>query len=189
MPSYFSFYNDDGERTFYKKLTTQRCSGETRTGARCKRRCTIGFEFCPPHLAARFHVRIGISTIPGAGKGLFAYNPGAPANSIVFRKDQVIIPYHGERIDIDQKDERYGHHTAPYAFQVSNNDFVDSAAERGVGSLANTRNGNQNGTITQAPSLRATKVIRQGEEIFVSYGRTYRMNDGRYHTKPYPTKT
>ena len=45
----------------------------------------------------------------------------------------------------------------------------DSACQRSAGSFANHRN-------TGRVILKATKNIRNGREIFVSYGSAYRMN-------------
>ena len=68
--------------------------------------------------------------------------------------------------------------------------YVDSALKRGVASLANTRNNNNNARISantanKTITLKATKPIRNNQEIFVSYGRAYRLNEPnvRFATK------
>lgn len=45
----------------------------------CKqRKVIIGFEYCFQHLKSERHLTVGNSLIPGAGKGLFAYDPRNP---------------------------------------------------------------------------------------------------------------
>ena len=57
---------------FVCKLECCRCEGETKTGGRCRRRTKKQLPYCYEHARTMLHVDIRPSTIPGAGKGLFA---------------------------------------------------------------------------------------------------------------------
>ena len=129
-------------------------------------------------------IKIKKSTLPDAGKGLFAMNKQKEPNEIIFRQGDTIIPYSGEKKLTNQElSNRYGDYTAPYGVQYANNNNEDAACKRGVGSLANRNVGNlnnarllpnrRNGSIF----LRATKNIRNNNEIFVPYGRQYSLNE------------
>jgi hypothetical protein len=125
------------------------------------------------------HLKIAKSTIPNAGKGLFAANKNVPNDAIIFRKGQTIIDYRGEKIDEDELNERYGSYTAPYAVKVADNEYTDAACQRGVASNANSNvntGHSNNATLSldrrnRRINLKATKNIRNGMEIFASYGR------------------
>jgi hypothetical protein len=123
-------------------------------------------------------------------------NAKKPANAIVFRKGETIIGYGGELLDDEELDERYeGENTAPYAVNTKEDANRDCACERSVGSSANTSAGHNNATFavdrtrTEA-KLVASKNIKNGEEIFLAYGRSYRLNElntshsTKYHRKP-----
>lgn len=174
-----------GERVFACRLTCVQCSGTTLGGRRCTKTSCIGTPFCWMHLLRERKLRIKESTIPGIGKGLFALDKRpAFANAILFRPKDTIITYDGESVTHDDLQRRYGDFTAPYA--ISEGRFaVDSACKRGAGSLANySRTTNARLTFsrtTKTFKLIATKNIRNGAEIFCSYGRSYRHNDGLVH--------
>jgi SET domain-containing protein len=136
------------------------------------------------HLLRQRKLRIKESTIPGIGKGLFALDKRAAGNAILFRRGEKIIVYDGEVVTQAQLQRRYGNFTAPYA--ISQGKFAeDSACRRGAGSLSNHAI-NTNARLafsrrTKKFMLIATKPIRNGAEIFCSYGRAYRHNDGLVH--------
>lgn len=187
MP-YFTFkINDD---VYYRtQVESFQCIDHTKTGARCKRRCVIGSPVCSTHLAYRHHLKIKPSLIPGAGKGLFAYDPLCrDPNEVLFKRGETICKYYGEVLNLDQLIERYGNKTAPYAIGVSSSRFEDAARVRGIGSLANTLPNHNNATISVhhgRASIKATKPIRNGDEIYLSYGRSYKLNEvgSSYSTK------
>ena len=121
--------------------------------------------------------------VPQAEKGLFAFNRRKGDNDTIFRKDQVIADYNGENISPAQKIQRYANKTAPYGVEVGRR-VIDSALKRGVASLANTNPNNNNATLSVStrnaiPSakIKATKPIKNNREIFLSYGRSYRLHD------------
>ena len=187
-------YSVNGQVTFRGDLRGQRCIGHCRNGRRCSRRSVIGCPYCFQHLKSDRHLRIKPSTIHNAGKGLFAEDSTQAPNAIIFRRNDNIIEYTGQNIDIDELNRRYHHHTAPYALQVrGDNDplYVDAATVRGVGSLSNHRAGNhQNARFVvnyqnNTARLRAIKNIRNGDEVFVNYGHQYRIHEAgvQYRTK------
>lgn len=188
MPKKFRFFVNDTLQ-FSCNLASERCVGHNKNGAQCKRATLIGSNYCWTHLRSQFHLRIKDSTIPGAGKGLFADDPTQPAGAVVFRKDDTLIGYRGEVISKQELDERYGgDYTAPYALQVNRNTCIDAACVRGVASTADASPNNTNSRFSvhhNTASLKATKNIRNGEEIFVSYGRAYRLHEEgvRHETK------
>jgi hypothetical protein len=123
------------------------------------------------------------STLQNGGNGLFAMNPKEPANSIIFKKGETIIEYGGELLDDEELDERYGEdNTAPYAVNTKEDTNRDCACERSAGSSASTSAGHNNAkfalnrTRTEA-KLVASKNIKNGEEIFVAHGRSYRLKE------------
>ena len=183
MPKKFVFSVNDHQR-FEGKLHTGRCSGTTKTGERCKRNCIIGFEYCYLHLEKEQQLRIKDSTIPQADKGLFAMNKNKDDDEIIFRAGDTITRYNGQVITQQQRRQRYGNKTAPYAVNVGNK-VIDAALKRGVGSLANTRPSKNNATLSvytrnnqPFASIKATKTIRNGDEIFNSYGgMQYKLNE------------
>ena len=182
MPKKFTF-NVDDEPQFEGQLLTSRCSAITKSGTRCKRYCIIGYEMCHSHLGSEKFLKIKDSTIPQAEKGLFAFDRKKGPNETIFKKDQVITQYNGETITQAEKQNRYGNKTAPYAVQVGRR-IIDSALQRGVGSLANTRPAHNNATFSVStrnniPSakLKATKPIKNNQEIFLSYGPAYALHD------------
>lgn len=123
------------------------------------------------------------SNIPNAGQGLFADDPAAGANSVIFKKGDWLCPYVGELISQATLDQRYGKGTqteAPYAAKVEgNNLYVDAARVRGWGAFANNpikRNKpnaefyvreehNQGYTLW----LAAAVDIKNGKEILLDY--------------------
>jgi SET domain-containing protein len=123
------------------------------------------------------------STIPQAGKGLFVLDKKQPIGTVLIKKAQTVCPYGGELIDKDTLEKRYGNKTAPYAVQLSKTSFRDGGCARGVGSLLNhdSRRANVTFSVNQnskTVSIKATRNLKNGEELFINYGREYTMRDG-----------
>ncbi len=189
MPSQFTFKIDNNIH-FQCTIKTERCEVIKANGSRCKCKTLIGTPFCYTHLLHGKHLRVKNSTIPNAGKGLFAMLPNNNTNTIVFRKGDTIVEYKGEVINEDTLIQRYDDKTAPYAVQVGKDAYVDCGCKRGVGSIANTSKGHNNATFSVNPrnktaKLVATKNIKNNEEIFLSYGNSYQFDENVSHsTKP-----
>jgi SET domain len=184
----FEFYSN-GRLTFRGRLKGERCRGQKKDGAQCKRNSVIGCPYCYQHLQFEKHLRIKTSTIANSGKGLFAQDNSEDDRAIIFEPGDEIIEYIGERIDATELHRRYQIHTAPYAIQVRgpNNPrgglYIDAAVIRGVGSLANHKPQRIMNAklvinyISNTAKLRATKRIRNGTEIFVDYGSDYLIHE------------
>jgi hypothetical protein len=192
---YYSFYDHNFDRIFYARMYSDRCEFIKKNGERCKRRCCIGIEYCRSHVSLKLHLMIKQSNIPDAGLGLFAKKENANPNIIVFKKGQKICNYEGEILTDEEINERYRGLTAPYAVALNNHEFIDSALERGVASTANTLPNHNNASFAidnrnKRASIRATRNIKQGEEILLSYGRSYKLphiEGVSYQTRKYPT--
>lgn len=177
---------------------------------RCTRKSCYTIPYCWQHLKLIAHLRVGRTTLknPDTGRrftfrGLFACDAKNPGG-IVFRHKDIITPYVGEILNQDELDERYDEdEVAPYVEHINvgmvgdPSIYVDGACIRGVGALANDATGSTCTTghrkcHTNAeffsvnnesyPVLRATKNIRDGDEIFVNYGPEYWAGDQRPHT-------
>lgn len=187
MPKKFIYKdNENDEVIFEGLLESRRCEEKGKNNHRCKKRCIIGVPYCWIHLQYKHHLKIKPSTIPEAGLGLFAWDNKSEGRPI-FKKDQKIIDFIGEVITNEEKQERYGEYTAPYGLQTNENTIIDPALLRGVGSLANHKSfstANAKFAVNQrtgTANLKAMKNIRDGDEIFVSYGNRYRFDENTTH--------
>ena len=185
----FDFRDDKNKVLFRCQLACVQCTATKVDGGNCTRKSCIGIPLCYMHLLREKKLRIKQSTIPGAGKGLFAMDKHAGANEIIFRIGDKIVVYNGEVVTHAELNRRYGDRfTAPYAVSEGRA-VVDAACTRGVGSIANYATGGKRNNAqfsynrrTKLFTLVATKNIRNGAEIFVTYGRAYRLHDRASHT-------
>jgi hypothetical protein len=182
MPYYFHFASNDGQQLFNHELQCQQCRFIKANGEECRNRVCIGLPRCYHHLIAEYDLQIKTSTIPNSGKGLFANQRTAPANAIVFRRNEIICPYNGEITNQDILTERYGDYTAPYAISIDNENAEDAAFVRGIGSVINhhaiaQRRNVKFERIGDRVFIVATKNIHNGHEMFVNYGNNYMFNE------------
>jgi hypothetical protein len=193
---YFSYYDPQFDRIFHSRMLSSQCQFIKKNGERCKKKCCIGIEYCRPHLTQKKNLQIRKSTIPNGGLGLFAYKEYTADNTIIFKKGDKICEYEGELLTAEQINERYHGLTAPYSVALNQNQFVDSSLERGIGSLSNTKPNHNNASFVidnrnHKASIKATVNIKQNQEIFLSYGRSYKMpneENVHYYTRGYNTK-
>jgi hypothetical protein len=187
MPKTFKYTNNQNQLIFQCQLNSEQCLGITKTGNRCNRRCVSPFDFCHTHLKYKYNLIIKPSLIPNSGKGLFAYDNKKQENEIVFPNKSLICEYRGELLPRTVIDQRYNQYTAPYAVQISNQYVIDPACKRGIGAFINTNNANQlNARFSvnmrnRTVSIKATKNIRNGQEIYLAYGNDYNLNEGTHH--------
>lgn len=185
MPSYFHFRST--ERNWDAPLKTEQCSFLKADGRRCKRKVTMGIPLCFQHRLKK-KVRVQTSRIPDSGLGLFAHENNG--QNIVFHRNDKIVPYSGELVGNETILARYGSKTAPYGLKLSRLNNLDGATRRGLGTLANhqqTRKSNARFSVARNQEeafLVATKNIRDGDEINVNYGSSYRIHEPgvRYST-------
>ena len=170
-------------------LACERCHGMTKGGKQCSRKTCIGSGWCHTHLLNERHLRIQISTIPNAGKGLFVMHQTKAPGDIIFKIGAKIIEYDGELVDKDTLQDRYEDETAPYGIHINKDRYEDGALHRGVGTLVNqspraNMTNARFGVSKNRIVLFATKTIRNGQEIYVRYGNEYRFDeDTQYSTK------
>ena len=159
------------------------CTATSKNGNRCRRTtCKYG-PMCWQHTQLIRKVKVVSSRIPNAGLGLFAMKK--------FRTNDKIIEYTGRRMTEQEVERKWpGDTLAPYAFRVSNSrlmGYIDaSRTNTGVGRYANDagyrgRNRRYRASENNAKVTRfghrlwvvATEKIYPGDEITVSYNRTY----------------
>lgn len=184
MPLVYTFKGPDIQ--YSCTVACQQCSATAAGGQRCRNRACIGGPQCWLHLLRDSKLRMLKSTVAGAGTGLFAMDrkarPGQPA-VVVFKKGDVVTPYGGEIVSRAVLNSRYGQYTAPYGIQLRGADrFENGACVRGPGSMANhvpRSRANAEFRLSRANLARivATKRIYSGQEVLVSYGSEYRMNE------------
>jgi len=166
-------------------MPSQRCTAKTAAGTDCKQRTCRG-QYCWTHLSREEKLRLAKSLIIGAGKGLFAKGKtrSPPANridrDILFKKGQRICPYTGDWMHIaaGQQDSAGG----TYALEIRHDLAIDAArTNAAMGRWANDAHGSSHTNNAKLvwsgahrmASLIATRPIRDGDEILVSYGRSY----------------
>jgi hypothetical protein len=164
------------------------CQATNKTNhLRCKNRtCTTG-KFCWIHLQKILKLRVKTSTIPNAGKGLFA-STGKNTNGVVFKKNQIIAPYTGrEYTKADFETQFPGDQLKPYALLVGRNKYVDAfSTQSSVARYANDCKGSRkrcNAKLTEAGNLKAKFNIKEGQEILASYGSDYWGNSKKRKRK------
>jgi hypothetical protein len=149
-------------------MPTQRCTASTKTGGHCRALTRRG-QYCWNHLRAIDGLRIKASSVPGAGLGLFA-EKDFPTGS------------HLTRYTGDYRRTQDGRIGGYYFLQLTNAKSIDAArTNTDSGRWANDARGSPfepNSELVTHPAtgsgrLRATRNIKKGEEIFVSYGPRY----------------
>ena len=172
---------------------------KAKIGKQCGRRTVIGTMICWQHLKDRHNLFIDDSNITHRvghllepiGKGLFTVVDEADPDAIIFRAGEVILYYYGFPLTDQEYEHKYGEFTAPYTVGSKTRPdapLVDSALFRSVAALANHRpehscNANFEARYPTADhtgpfqyAIVASKNIKGGREIYVNYGRTYRIN-------------
>jgi SET domain-containing protein len=197
MPYQFQFFINN-HLHFSGDLERKRCIAHNKNGTQCKRQVCIGLPYCFQHSLSVKHLKIKQSTIPGAGKGLFAIDPTKRQTATIFsptKNDGKIIEYTGQLMNLrdiherydeyDEEGNRIAEHTAPYALELNKRKGVDSALSRGIGSIANHKPIDECNAIFQVKKenhrqklfLIAIKAIKNGDEIFVDYQDEYDLDD------------
>ena len=180
MPWYFHFRAPNNIH-FDEQLISHRCNYILKNKKRCKRRVVIGLPCCASHLPLKYKLQVRESLIPGANKGVFAYDPNKGANDIIFRRNDDICPYNGEVINANTLKQRYGRATGPYAVELDKGIYEDAAVYRGIGSLINHKVEKLCNSILYLDEdvnrimIIAKKNIRNNQELYVNYGSDYKL--------------
>jgi hypothetical protein len=174
---------------FQCHLQCGQCNRFTKNGNQCRRRVCFGYPSCWQHTIADYGIKIRSSTVINGGKGLFATR-NIPQGTW-------ICPYLGELITETCLNIRYpGDETAIYVEPLRPGVYIDSACQRGIGSMANglfTPNGIplpasfHNVLAFYRPELDqvwlwARRNIPQNTELFLHYGPDYRLQ-GYHNTR------
>lgn len=174
-----------GKTTHSCELDCMRCQWRTESGgqiAQCSRTNCRYVPFCWQHTQMLYKVKVAPTALEGFNfLGLFACAPEVAENAVLFKKDQKIIPYVGDRVTKRELDERYaGDYTAPYALQAPGVGYLDAACVRTAAAYANHRARPNAKLMSHAGEfgvIVATRDIRNDEEIYVSYGDDYRFDE------------
>ena len=121
-------------------------------------------------------LKVKKSTLPDAGKGLFTMNE--------IKKGQIVCEYEGERITWAQATDRNDVDKGGYVYFINNKNCIDAYEYKdtfgryandaaGVERIPGCRNNSTYDVVKNRVYIRATRNIKAGEEIFVSYGRSY----------------
>jgi hypothetical protein len=172
------------------KTPTQRCTADTTAGRQCAQRTAVG-NLCWNHLRRDHGLRVKLSGIGGAGRGLFVARPEG------FPKGHK-LPYTGDMIDLSEETQG-----GAYVLQLSQQRGVDAARRNaGVARWVNDPRGAQGqdgrplkancdwaiytvpGTSRRIGSVRTLRPVLKGEELLVQYGKDY----WRFHAAAIPTK-
>jgi hypothetical protein len=164
-------------------MPSQPCAAFTAKGAACKRRTLRGCH-CRDHMRLLERLAIAKSTIPNAGEGLFLAKGASP-----IRRGERIVLYSGDwaRLLPDSDDG------GPYYLQITRNLAIDAArTNTALGRWANDPRGSTDAfgkrrrpnallvahRAGKQGALKASRMIRPGDEILVSYGRDYWKGHG-----------
>ena len=157
----------------------QRCAANNNRGGQCGQRTAVA-HLCWNHLRRDLGVRVQPSTVPGAGRGLFAARPeGLPASHR--------IPYTGDAILLHRDSDG-----GPYVLETKRGHGIDAARRNcGLGRWVNDPRGavDEHGRARQAncafvlhtppgarqrvAAVRTLRPIVRGEELLVRYGDGY----------------
>lgn len=182
-PIYRSGYTKEGPE-FVCELVMKQCKFPG-----CTNYDYATLPFCPLHLTSVHHVAVLPTSLKDSeGKlfnflGLFAWDKNLEKDAIVFRPDDEIIPYYGERIDQAERKRRYGNQgPASHAVMCSDGSVVDAARLRGAASNANTSLDGKNNAILvekldNTICIVAQRPILNGQEIFIDYREDYVMGN------------
>jgi hypothetical protein len=162
-------------------MPSQQCAAFTKVGAACKRR-TLKGHHCAGHMKLLQRLAVAKSSIAGAGLGLFAAKGTGG-----FKPGERIALYTGDWVELlpgSAGDQQGGN----YYLEINRKLAVDAArTNTALGRWANAPTGARgpngrplrpNAKLVQVQAqkhgaLRASRRIKPGEEILVSYGRQY----------------
>jgi len=153
-----------------------RCIALKKDGTQCTRRTCKYSNMCWQHTKALKGLQIKPSGIPNAGFGLFTSKP--------FTNNQTIARFGGDIVPYEQ----YRENPSGYGIHINNRTILDSkSTQSGMARYANTCKteninnrhctGNNSRIVVnsrnQTASLRATRRIPTGSEVFASYGNRF----------------
>ncbi len=161
--------------------TCKTCHRPIKGGRTCRRRTCITQPKCWQHTQADQGLRVKPSTIPGAGKGLFAAR--------TFHRNEKIARYGGEHLTKREIDHRYpGNTVAQYTVKTREGGYIDARnTNAGVARYANHKSHNQGANAALVSvgrdrvAIEAEKRIQPRHEIFVDYGSEFHKGSNEGH--------
>lgn len=152
--------------------TCGQCAATTRRGDQCKNRTCVVGPYCWIHTKIDEGFVVKKSTIPNAGKGLFAAED--------FAKGEEIGQYRGEMITKQQADlipDEQGAYILCHINQCVDARRTNSTPLRYMNDPRGTRKQpNARFVASNRFAVRTTKKIKKGDEILVKYGGDYWEN-------------
>lgn len=154
-------------------------------GHRCKLH-TLKGNFCWLHAKQQYHIHVKNSNVHGLG--LFAEKSKKSEPNTVFKSGQTIVPYTGTILNISESelDKRIDNGlNDKYIVYAGKKHFIDgidknSSYARYANDSRRTKfkkNSKLSVNIQKhTVSLKATQAIKNGNEIFVAYGKKYWEN-------------
>lgn len=150
---------------------SQRCTADTRAGAQCGKKTCNG-EYCWNHLQSLMQLRIKQSTVPGAGKGLYAARD--------FAAGEEVTRYTGDLAIGRAAQGFFG--GSKYVFGLNSNIAIDAARRNSApGRMVNDSRGtgrppNLTWVVDNARRrvrMITTRPVKKGEEFLIPYGASY----------------
>lgn len=157
------------------------CGARTKAGGHCTLHTIKWGEQCWIHTPLTDHLKIKESQVPGAGDGLFAWDPAkAAAHRPVFRSGSRIDDYSGEVSTERTLDRKYGADTQ-FAYAVKADDGKIVNAWKKNDEVTRYANDPRNNVLYNAEfkgdsrtlALWATRDIYHNEEVFVDYSEEF----------------
>ena len=165
-------------------VVKKQCAYKDEKGKRCKTICTLTHPYCEEHTESELSLRVGQSTVPFAGLGLFTLKK--------IKKGDVALLYEGEKLTVDQYNKRYdksGH--GEYGMTLGKKHVIDARkTSSGLGRFVCDFTGSENKANVEyldnegVIEIVAKKKIKAGEELLVDYGDDMRIAMGFQSEKP-----
>jgi transposase InsO family protein len=154
-------------------IPSRRCIANTRSGEQCKRRTTTGAH-CFTHSQKDLGLRVKKSEVPNAGRGLYAAKEFRPGDFVSFYTGRLTTPADGDFFETLDG--------SLYGYLINNSLIVDAAeSDRAVARFINDPRGTQKrpnvkfatDQRTKTVRIRATRLIKKGDELLLKYGKQY----------------
>ena len=149
------------------------CIAKTAKGEQCKRMTCRYTPFCVSHKA----YRIDTSTIPGAGRGGFAARPLKRGDTIANYTTATVKQSPAEfKASYPDKKNKPTHSARVGQFYYTAMGNNDARKNNAVGLINRASAGARNNArILGSGRVVATRLIPLDQEIFLAYGRSYRI--------------
>ena len=149
-----------------KKLAVQKCYICFKDGL---------LDVCP------HHINFKIKKSKYLGDGVFVHETGSDKEKVIFKKNDIILEYKGEKLKSKEVESLYKDNYAPYLMYIGRNKYLDSACKRSLASMVNMGTKKENNCffhgIKNSIYIKASKDIKNFEELLCDYGEYYENFD------------